>query len=252
MSLFSNHYKEWISMNDTQKALLAVYLPLTVLVAVLDDMLPEAAVVKYVKYTIIVSIFLVSLIVKKQYREQKIMSLALLFVMLADFFLVFATTLHLRVSLASYGVLCFFLAYLCLIYVYQKNFKIGKAEIITAVPILVAFVYVFYSLSAYLNGVILISAFIFGVALSYMTWTSVCTLFRGYFSKRAAVLIAVSGVCMFICDLGVAYSLLDPDYFINYAIWQKNIVWSAYLFGWALLDVIICEDNLKIDNKKAA
>ena len=230
-------------MNDTQKALLAIYLPLTVLVAVLDDIYPEAAVVKYVKYAIIVTFFLVSLIVEKRYYEQNVMALSLFFVMLADFFLVFSTTLNLKVSLAPYGVVCFTLAYVCLIYVYQKNFSIGKSEIITAVPIMAAFIYVFVSLSAYVSGFMFLGALLFGITLSYMTWTSVCTIFRGYFTKRASIMIAISGICMFICDLGVAYSLLDPSY--GYAFWQKNIVWSAYLIGWALLDLIICEEDLK-------
>lgn len=236
-------------MNDTQKALIAAYLPQVFLVAALDDLYPEAAVVKYVKYAIIVSYFLVALILKKKHREQKLMVLALMFAMLADFFLVFSTTLHLGVSLWLYGVLSFFLAYVCLIIAYHKRFSIGKRELYVAVPIAALAALVLITLLPYLHGTMLFGAVLFAAVLCYMTWSAVCTLFRRYFTKRAAVLIAISGVCMFICDLGVAYSLLDPYYFSGYPLWQKNIVWSAYLIGWGLLDVIISEDNLKTEGK---
>ena len=78
----------------------------------------------------------------------------------------------------------------------------------------------------------LVGVLIFGVVLCYMTWTSICTIFRKYFNRRIAILIAISGILMFICDIGVAYSLFHPFYSTVYIPVLKNIIWMAYILGW--------------------
>jgi len=206
---------------------------------------PYAKFVYYFKYAIILSLFIVSLFVKKEYPEQKLMAYTFFFVAFADFCLVFSNVLpFIKVSLAPYGILGFSIAYILLITAYQKNFKIRLKEILVFIPILLVTIYVFYRLIYYISGPMLLGALLFGLILSYMAWTSICTIFRGYFNKKSVYLIAISGIFMFICDIGVAFSLFYPIYAIKQLSFFNVIVWFCYIMGWTLLLVLVCDKNL--------
>lgn len=210
---------------------------------------PYAKFIYYFKYAIILSLFIVSLLVKKEYPEQKLMAYTFIFVAIADFCLVFSNVLpFIKINLGSYGVLGFSIAYMLLIVAYQKNFKISLKEILVFIPILLTIIYVFYRLIYYISGPMLMGAFLFGLVLSYMTWTSICTIIRGYFNKKSSYIIAVSGIFMFICDIGVSFSLFYPIYVIKQLPLFNSIVWFCYIMGWTLLLVIVCDKNL-IDKK---
>jgi hypothetical protein len=193
------------------------------------------------------TLFLSVISIRKKYREQKIMTLSFFFLIIADFFFGISKILDdLGIDLVSFGIAGFTFAYLCLICAYQKNFKVGRAEIIAAIPIVWIFSYVFTSLQPYVRGPIVIESLIFWSVLCYMTWSAICTVFRGYFRTKIARLIAISGSLMFICDIGVAFSLFHP-YFSNFYLpWLNNIIWGSYIPGWTLLAVIISERNLRM------
>ena len=232
-------------MNNTQRILLVIYLPITLLILILDNIYPKEDMVLYLKYTIMITLFLSAITMQKKFREQKIMALSFFFLVVADFFLVFINTIdNLKLNFSALGVIGFLFAYICLIVTYQKNFKVGKEEIIVAIPIEIIFIYVFISLQPYVKGLMFIGALIFLSVLCYMTWTSICTIFRGYFTKKSACLIAISGILMFICDIGVAFSRFHPIYSKMYVPWLTNIIWTTYIPGWTLLVVVICEKNL--------
>ena len=235
-------------MNNTQRSLLAVFIPMTILIIVFDNILPQEKMVNYVRYAIMISLFLVAISIKKKFHEQKIMALSFLFLVIADFFLVFSQTIDkLKMNLTPFGVAGFLFAYICLIVAYQKNF-LGwrKAEIISAIPIVIIFIMVGRPLFNNISGVMKIGAIFFGLVLCYMTWTSICTIFRKYYTRKIAIIIAISGVLMFVCDVGVAYSLFHPYYSKVYIPLFKNVIWIAYIIGWTLLDVIISEKDLRI------
>ena len=234
-------------MNNTQRILLVIYLPMTLLILILDNIYPKEDMVLYLKYTIMITLFLSAITMQKKFREQKIMALSFFFLVVADFFLVFINTIdNLKLNFSAFGVAGFLFAYLCLIVTYQKNFKVGKEEIIIAIPIGIIFLYAVISLQPYVKGLMFIGALIFLSVLCYMTWTSICTIFRGYFNPKSAWLIAISGSLMFICDIGVAFSRFHPIYSKMYVPWLTNIIWTTYIPGWTLLVVIICEKNLII------
>lgn len=234
-------------MNNTQRILLVIYLPITLLMLILDNIYPKEDMVLYLKYTIMITLFLSAITMQKKFREQKIMTLSFFFLVVADFFLVFINTIdNLKLNFSALGVIGFLFAYICLIVTYQKNFKVGKEEIIVAIPIGIIFIYVFISLQPYVKGLMFIGTLIFLSVLCYMTWTSICTIFRGYFTKKSAWLIAISGILMFICDIGVAFSRFHPIYSKMYVPWLTNIIWTTYIPGWTLLVVVICEKNLII------
>ncbi|WP_341458727.1 lysoplasmalogenase family protein [Clostridium vincentii] len=201
--------------------------------------------VLYFKYVIMISLFLWAITMKKEIQEQKIMSLSFLFLVFADFFLVFVNTIDFwNKDFSTFGAAGFLISYICLIVAYQKNFKIGKQEILAALPILSIFIYVIISLRPYITGFMLLGALIFMMVLCYMTWTSICTIFRGYFTLKSAWIIAVSGSLMFICDIGVAFSKFKPIYSGIHVLWLTNIIWATYIPGWTLLAVIISEKNI--------
>ena len=232
-------------MNNTQRILLVIYIPITVLILILDNIYPKEDIVLYLKYTIMITLFLSTITMKKKFREQKIMALSLFFLVVADFFLVFINTIdNLKLNFSEFGVTGFLFAYICLIVAYQKNFKVGKEEIIIAILIGIIFLYVVISLQPYVKGLMLIGTLIFWSVLCYMTWTSICTIFRRYFNLKSAWLIAISSSLMFICDIGVAFSRFHPLYSKLYVPWLSNVIWATYIPGWTLLVVIISEKNL--------
>jgi hypothetical protein len=232
-------------MNNTQRILLVIYSTLTVSIILVHNICPKENVGFYLKYIIMISLFLSAIIMRKKFSEQKLMALSLFFLVVADFFLVFISTIDkMKIDLSPIGAAGFLFAYLCLISAYQKNFKVGKQEIITAAAILIICIYVFISLQQYVKGIILIGALIFWLVLCYMTWTSICTIFRKYFNKKISWIIAISGVLMFICDMGVAFSRFHPLYSNSYVPWLANLIWVTYISGWTLLAVIISEEEL--------
>lgn len=234
-------------MNKTQRILLVIYIPITLLILILHKFCPNENRVLYFKYIIMISLFISAIMMEKKFHEQKIMALSFLFLVVADFFLVFASTIdNLNIDVSPFGAVGFLFAYLCLIVAYQKNFKVGKEEILTALPILSIFFYVVISLQPYVKGVMLLGTLIFGLVLCYMTWTSICTIFRRYFNQKTALLIGISGSLMFICDIGVALSRFHPLYSRIYIPWIANLIWVTYIPGWTLLAVIIREKNLLI------
>lgn len=228
-------------MNNTQRMLLAVYLPFTLLLLIFDHVFPGADVVQYVKYTVMLTMFLSVVCIRKKYREQKTMAAAFFFMVVGDFFLVFSTTLHLETNLAPLGMAGFLLAYLLLISACQKEFRLHKAELLTALLLALLFGGVLSLLKPYIHGLMFIGTLVFGLVLCYMTWTLISTVYRGYFSRKTAVILALSGSLMFICDLGVAVSMFYPAYAGTFVPWLKNIIWAAYVPGWTFLAVAVSE-----------
>lgn len=237
-------------MGNNQKILIAIYFPITLLIFILDNIYPQENIVLYIKYATMITLFLSGLTIKKKFFEQKLMALSLFFLVIADFFLVFAGTIeNLKMNLDPFGILGFLGAYICLIAAYNKNVKLRRLEIVIAIPFVMMFIGVFGLLMPYIyNPVMKTGTLIFGIVLTYMAWTSVCTIYRNYFTKKASWIIAISGVLMFICDVGVAFSMFYPPFTIKHTPWLTNIIWTAYVPGWTLLAVLICEKDLIIQD----
>lgn len=232
-------------MNNSQKSLLAVYLPFTVLILILDNLYPVSDMVRYLKFTTMFTLFGTVMVVKKNTREQKIMAWAYFFLVLADFFMVLLTTFDtLNIYLESSGGIGFLIAYLFLIAALQKNFQLKRAEIIAAIPIAAVFLGIFFLLEPYLSLLFSIGVFIFQFVLCYMTWTAVCTLFRDYYNLKTARLITIASILILICDMAVVLSIFLPQY-PSFLPWSENIIWGSYVPGWTLLAVVIHEDSPK-------
>jgi hypothetical protein len=71
-------------MNKKQRLLFAVYLPMTFIILILDNIYPGKDAVQYLKYATMITLFLFVSSMRKKYREQKTMALAFFFMVLAD------------------------------------------------------------------------------------------------------------------------------------------------------------------------
>lgn len=232
-------------MNSRQKAILSVYLPLTALILLLDPTSESFRMVQYVRYATVFTLFLAVMALPKKYPEQRTMAPAFFCMALGDFFLVFIYTIRsIRVDLSWVGILSFMIGYLFLIKAYRKKSLSIKKELAALLPFLTASVVIGWLLMPYMQGAVAVLGFVFLAVLCTMSWQAAATLFTHHFSKKSAVMIAVSGLQMFICDAGIAFSLFHPYYSSVYISFLKNIVWTAYIFGWSLAAMVIAEDQL--------
>jgi len=237
-------------MSRRQNLTLLVYGPLTLLILLLDRFHPGEDIVNYVKYAAMLSLFLLATLVKKRYPEQKYLNAALLCVVVADFFLVFCDTLPAyREQVLPLGITCFTMAYLILILVCQKRFRLGLGELLTALLILALYLPYYYYLWPYVHHLKFYGLSFFGVVLSYMSWTAICTLFRGYYSKKVSWLFALAGLLIFLSDLGVGLAITHPAYLTGFKPWLENVIWAFYIPAWTLIVLVIMESKLYLNHK---
>ncbi|MGI6712517.1 MAG: lysoplasmalogenase family protein [Bacillota bacterium] len=228
-------------MNNTQRILLVVYLPLTVLILIFQMLYQKGDPALYLMFAVRVTMFLSVVVMLKRIKEQILIMLAFLFTIVSDYYFVYARTLDQPIANRElYGMLGFIAAYLCLIAAFNKNFKIGKAELITLFPFVGIYTCVFLSLQQYAKGFMYPAAIITGIILCFAGMTMVSTLFRGYFSKKLAWMIALAGCMMFISDMFVAYSIFHPD-FKEFILWKENLIWGTYVPAWTFLMIVVAE-----------
>ncbi|MDH7478878.1 MAG: hypothetical protein QHH02_02590 [Syntrophomonadaceae bacterium] len=96
----------------------------------------------------------------------------------------------------------------------------------------------------YASGLILAGGCLFCLVLCYLAWTAISTIFRGYFSSRASILIALSGLLMLSSDLGMAVAGLAPGFAGQFVPGLKNLIWATYIPAWTLVVVVIAETRL--------
>lgn len=57
-------------MGNTQRILIAIYFPITLLIVILDNIYPEENMVLYLKYTTMITLFLSALTIKKNFLSK--------------------------------------------------------------------------------------------------------------------------------------------------------------------------------------
>ncbi len=232
-------------MNSPQKRIFLFFLPLTLLILLLDPTGPYFEWVQFVRYGTVLALGLTVAAAPKPYPEQRIMAPAFFFMALGDFFLVFIHTFKsVPWDLSGLGILSFLAGYLFLIKAYQKNTARVTAELWVLVPYLSLSLWIGWTLFPYVRGVFRLLGAAFLAVLCLMAWRAATTLFQHRYSRKAAIMIAASGSLMYLCDAGIAFSLFHPFYSVTYIAWLKNMVWAAYLTGWSLAAMVIAEDDL--------
>ncbi len=231
-------------VNNTQRFLIATYTTLTSLILIFSVLYSIEGPAQFLKFGVRVSMLLTVLFVYKKYREQKILVIAFLFTLISDyFFILLRVTDEDFVNREMYGMLGFVLAYLFLIAAFQRNFRIGKKEIIALIPFVIIFTLVLVVLAKYAVGAMFWAAIVLGVVLCYSGMTMVASLFRGYFSRGAAWRIAIAGCILFLSDMVVAFSIFHPDY-QGFLLWKELTIWGTYMIGWSLVLSVSVEDRL--------
>jgi hypothetical protein len=236
-------------MSNIQRVIMAVYFPLTIFFVVADNLYPADNLVRLIKFMTILTIFIAAFSIRKKFSEQKLMTIAVLFAVLGDFFLGFGERIPGIKSLdAPLGMLGFMISYIFLIIALHKNFSISRKNLLAVVPIALVYIPVFLNLARFITGPMFVAASIFGLVLCYMCWTALCCLLRGYFTRKTAWLLSLSGCLIFISDIVVANALFNPLFKGHFVPLLQNIIWITFVPAWALILATVAEENLKVQS----
>lgn len=230
-------------MNNIQRTLLAIYLSMSIVFLMLDNMFPGKVFVNYIKFTTVATLFATSTFINKSCLEQRLVNIALFFVVIGDFFInVGGTISELKDVSTLFGLGGFTFAYIMLILAFQKNFKVGHNEVLAIFPVLIVFILNFLDLAVFL-GSLFYPALVFGLVLSYMSWTCICTIFRGHFNAKISRCIAIAGFLLLLSDVCVAHALFNPEFSNRFVPWLENIIWITYIPSWVLIVLTVAEDK---------
>lgn len=233
-------------MKRSTRILTVVFLVLTLMILQFHSLYGIEAPTLFLRFGVRIALLLATAVGVNKHKEQKILVLAFLLTVVSDYFFVYLKAVDPdMVNRKLFGMIGFIAVYLVLIVAFQRNFRIGKAEIITALPFVGSFLGVMIALRQYMTGLYLIFAVILGAVLVYAGMTMVATLYRGFFNRRTAWLIALSGCILFISDIIVAYSMFHPEY-NNFILWKDNTIWLTYMIGWLMLLFVAVEDRILI------
>lgn len=231
-------------MKRMTRILTVVFLGLTLMIIQFHGLYEIETPTLYLRYGVRIVMLLAAAVGVNRYKEQKILVFAFLLTIVSDYFFQYLRAVDPdMVNRKLFGIIGFIAVYLVLTAAFQRNFRIGKAEIITALPFVGIFTGVMVALRQYMTGLYLIFAIVLGVVLSYTGMTMVSTLYRGYFNRKTAWLIALSGCILFFSDLIVAYSIFHPEYNM-FILWKDNTIWLTYMIGWLLLLFVTTEDRI--------
>ncbi|KAF5063539.1 hypothetical protein DSECCO2_293460 [anaerobic digester metagenome] len=231
-------------MKNTQRILLAVYLFLTLGMLWFNWVYGGGIPSLQVTYMVRLSMFFTILVMRKKYWEQKMLVLAFAFTVLSDFFFVFVNTLDQPVANSPlYGMLGFVGAYATLIFIFGRHLNFNKNTILTLIPFVLFFGFMFLNLRKYATGYMFPAAIVLGIILCVTAAVMVSTIYSGYFSKKSAYLIALTGCLMFFSDIFVAYTLFHPDY-AKFILWKDNLIAATYVPAWTILLLIASEEEL--------
>lgn len=230
-------------MTINQRILFAIYLPLTALIQIFNALYQFDSPALYLKFFVRVIMLISFLTLVKKNREHILILLAFIFSVISDYYFVFTNTLENTISNSQlYGMLGFVVSYLFLIAAFTRNFRFGKKEFISLLPFVSIFAYVILSIRQYAEGFMFAAAILVGIILSITGMTMISTLFRGYYSKKIAWLVAISGCLEIICDVFVAFSIFHPD-FNRFILWKENVIWSTYMIAWTLLLIVVADEQ---------
>jgi hypothetical protein len=201
-----------------------------------------------VKYTLITTIFIASLFLPKPTRIHRMLWLAIMFLFIGDFFLVFIWLVFLGLSGDSLivkvgGMLGFLSAYVCLIWVYTRKFSFTSKDLLSALPVLAVLIPILVMLVPRVSGPFLIVALVFALTVGFMAWRAICTLSSGYYTRTVSIRFAIAGYLMFLSDMGVALVFFYPGMQTNVT-WLLNEIWITYVPAWTLILINIMENKL--------
>nr|NLI49663.1 lysoplasmalogenase [Propionibacterium sp.] len=219
-----------------QRATVAVFGVVAVVVAVLVLAGAPEGVVRWLKTPPIAALFVLALIARPRTPTQVLLTAALLFSTLGDAFLVGFVALPGGAGRLA-GIGTFAVAYLVLVATFWR----GRPRRVEARPALgyaaVALV-LCVVIWPFLPGAMVIPVVVFAVIIVLMGWTTVSTVFRGAFPARVAVWVATGGALIFANDAMVALHMFHPAFDPPPAV-TEAFIRSTYLAGWVLMLLVV-------------
>lgn len=214
----------------------------------LQHLLPDNfAIMGVVLYTVIISLCAGSLMAPRHTPLHRIVGLAIIFIAFGDLFLVFMGTLPMfgkeDYVIKVPGMIGFICAYSTLSWLYTRNFSIGKKDLLMLLPVLAVIVPVLYTLLPRIEGPMFYFGIFFTLIVSFMAWNSLCSLHRGFYTRKVAARFAMAGFLMLLSDMGVAFVMFYPGMQTN-APWLENEIWITYVPAWTLIFINLLEEKL--------
>ncbi len=206
-----------------------------------------------VKYAVIASIFLASLLLPKATLDHWPLAVAITFLFVGDFFLIFLGTVPgfapdmplVKVG----GMIGFCVAYLALMVAYNRRMSFGSRDARALLPVLAPLVPAVVLITPHLAGPMLVWALAFTTVLAFMAWSALCTRHRGYYEPRVATRFAIAGYLMFLSDLAVGFSFFYPGLHRNQP-WLGTFIWVTYIPAWTLVLVNLSEPRLTTERAR--
>lgn len=231
-------------MNRTQKIIVAATFSLLVLSYILTDLYQEAHSIIIFKYGLRVTLLACALVFLKKEREPIFLVLALLFTLFSDYYfslsLTFASPPANRELL---GVLGFIMAYPMLMLAFGRQFRFQRRDLLVVAPFVLTYLIILYFLLPYASGMLMYAAIALGVVLCCFAVVMVSALYRGVYTRRPALFIALGAIILFISDMVVAFSIFYPP-LKGFILWKEQVIWLTYVPGWVLFLLAVADDQL--------
>lgn len=231
-------------MNRIQRKLIRIYLPVTLVIVILDIVLDAEQLLWMVKYLAVFSLFLWTLFLPKKTRDQTRLGLSLFFVAAGDAFLYLPLALgYSQSSFIPYGMMMFILAYGCLILVYSQGLHLGRFETLVAIPCLAVFYLGLTMLWRAGSGPVISLTLVFWGILCTVLWMALCALSKRSPYQAYGKVIALSAVLMVVCDAGVGMGIFFSAPSTMVYSFAKRIIWLAYIPAWMLIAWLAAEEH---------
>lgn len=225
-------------MYRVRKQALIVYFVLTLLIILLDHLYPGENWVRYIKFTVMFSVFIVAFRTRGKSVQQNLITKAAFFMVIGDFFLNYCKVFPVwGRKLIPLGMFGFALAYLLLIQTFRDRFRFGLGEVFSLFVVLSNLVPAFIILNPFhydrpsWRWIIIL----FGLVLGGMVWTLINTIFQNSYPCWVSQTIALVGMLILISDLAVAHSLFNPFFYSHFVPWLENLIWGCFVPAWAIL-----------------
>lgn len=223
-------------LSSKQKIIAIIYTLLLVLILGLEYYNVNFSLISWIRFLTMFSLAIVSILSNKIDHLQRV-SVVFILMVFGDFFLVLGNAIKaFDQNLVFLGFFPFALAYIVLSFIYLNSYRLSIKDVFIGLPFFILGIFLFININSFINGwIIKLAISVLLAALLIASWTSLLFLFKDTFSKKRSILLALSGILMLACDLGVGLDLFCPNFNQIRNSIPINLVWLFYLPGWALL-----------------
>lgn len=231
-------------MNRNQKLVLSVFLTITVVELAAIVMFRNSDSVRYFEFAVTIAMLLLALTAKKRFGEQKLITISFLFTAVGEFFLLIYPIQKEGGTGTLQGLGSFLIAYAFLIAAFHRKFRWSLSDVLLITPFLAAVAIMLAVLNRYLGGAMAVAVPAFCAVITFMAWTSLTALRRGYFARLEAKMAAAAGILIFASDFGAAFQIFYPPLVSNPSLFTESLVRATFVAAWTLLLAIVYGDDI--------